>query len=149
MRLRTVTAPDARQAMARLRAALGESAVIVATQQVDGGVRITGAVENDEVDLGDLLAAPAASPCLERLARMATHHELPAGVRDRLLDAVRELSLADPIAALGHALHRLYRFASLPQAARLLLTGPPGAGKTHRSPSWPHAPCSRAGPSPC
>jgi flagellar biosynthesis protein FlhF len=130
MRLRTVTAHDARQAMARLRALLGESAIILATQQVEGGVRITGAVENDEVDLGDLLAAPEASPCLERLARMAAHHELPAGVRDRLLDAVRELTLADPIAALGHALHRLYRFAPLPQAARLLLTGPPGAGKT-------------------
>lgn len=130
MRLRTVTAPDARQAMARLRALLGESAIILATQQVDGGVRITGAVENNEVDLGDLLAAPEATPCLERLARMAAHHELPAGARDRLLDAVRELTLADPIAALGHALHRLYRFAPLPQAGHLLLTGPPGAGKT-------------------
>jgi flagellar biosynthesis protein FlhF len=130
MRLRTVTAPDARQAMARLRAVLGADAIIVATQQVKGGVRITGAVENDEVDLGDLLAGPAASPCMERLARMAAHHQLPAGLRDRLLDVVRELSSADPIAALGHALHELYRFAPLPDAARLLLTGPPGAGKT-------------------
>jgi flagellar biosynthesis protein FlhF len=130
MRLRTVTAPDARQAMARLRALLGAEAIIVATQQVDGGVRITGAVEHDEVDLGDLLAAPEGSPCLDRLARMAAHHELPSGVRDRLLDAVRELRSAEPIAALGHALHRLYRFAPLPQPARLLLTGPPGAGKT-------------------
>ena len=52
MRLRTVTAPDARQAMAKLRALLGADAIIVATQTVDDGVRITGAVENDEVDLG-------------------------------------------------------------------------------------------------
>lgn len=130
MRLRTVTAPDARQAMARLRAVLGAEAIIVATQQVDGGVRITGAVENDEVDLGELLAAPVASPCLERLAKMAAHHELPSSVRDRLLDAVRELSSADPGTALGHALHQLYRFAPLPNVGRLLLTGPPGAGKT-------------------
>ena len=61
---------------------------------------------------------------------MAAHHELPAGVRDRLLAAVRELSSTDPIAALGQALHQLYRFAPLPQPARLLLSGPPGAGKT-------------------
>ena len=130
MRLRTVTAPDARQAMSRLRALLGADAIIVATQRVDGGVRITGAVANDEVDLGALLAAPQTSPCEERLARIAAHHELPPGVRDRLLAAVRELSSTDPIAALGHALHQLYRFAPLPQPARLLLSGPPGAGKT-------------------
>lgn len=130
MRLRTVTAPDARQAMAKLRALLGADAIIVATQQVKDGVRITGAVENDEIDLGALLAAPQTSPCVERLARVAAHHELPAGVRDRLLAAVRELSSTDLIAALGHALHQLYRFAPLPQPARLLLSGPPGAGKT-------------------
>jgi flagellar biosynthesis protein FlhF len=130
MRLRTVTAPDARQAMARLRALLGDDAIIVATRQVDGGVRVTGAVANDEIDLGDLLAPPETSPCLERLARMATHHALPPNVRDRLLDAVRQLNSTDPSAALGHALHQLYRFAPLPQPGRLLLTGPPGAGKT-------------------
>lgn len=130
MRLRTVTAPDARQAMAKLRALLGEDAMIVASQQVDGGVRLTGAVEHDEVDLGDLLAAPQASPCLERLTRVAAHHELPEVVRARLLDAVRQLSAPDPITALGQALHQLYRFAPLPRSARLLLTGAPGAGKT-------------------
>ncbi len=130
MRLRTVTAPDARQALARLRALLGADAVIVATQQVDDGVRITGAVENDEIDLGALLAAPKTSPCLERLAWVAAHHELPAGVRARLLAALREPSSSDPVAALGHALHQLCRFAPLPQSGRLLLSGPPGAGKT-------------------
>jgi flagellar biosynthesis protein FlhF len=130
MRLRTVTAPDARQAMSRMRGLLGADAIIVATQQVDGGVRITAAVANDEVDLGALLAAPQMSPCVERLAHLAAHHELPPGVRDRLLAAVRELSSTDPVAALGHTLHPLYRFAPLPQPARLLFSGPPGAGKT-------------------
>jgi flagellar biosynthesis protein FlhF len=130
MRLRTVTAPDARQAMARLRALLGADTIIVATQQVDGGVRITGAVENDEIDLGALLAAPQTSPCVERLESVAAHHELPAGVRDRLLAAVRELNSTEPVTVLGHALQGLYRFAPLPQPARLLFSGPPGAGKT-------------------
>jgi flagellar biosynthesis protein FlhF len=130
MRLRTVIAPDARQAMARLRALLGADAIIVATQQVDGGVRITGAAESEEVDLGVLLAAPRTSPCVDRLARVAAHHELPPGVRDRLLAALREPSSTDPVAALGHALHQVYRFTPLPQPARLLLSGPPGAGKT-------------------
>lgn len=130
MRLRTVTAPDARQAMAKLRAALGDDAIIVATQQVEGGVRVTGAIEHDEVDLERLLAAPAAAPCLDRLSRVIAHHEPPEEVRARLLEALRQPGAADPVAALGQALHQLYRFAPLPETGRLLLTGTPGAGKT-------------------
>ncbi|HLU65821.1 MAG TPA: hypothetical protein VKZ63_06070 [Kofleriaceae bacterium] len=130
MRLRTVTAPDARQAMAKLRAALGDDAIIVATRQVEGGVRITGAVEQDEIDLASLLAAPTTSPCVDPVMRVLAQHELPEGVCARLLDTLRQVSTADPIAALGHALSQLYRFVPLPAAGRLLLTGTPGAGKT-------------------
>ena len=116
MRLRTVTAPDARQAMARLRADLGADAIIVATQQVDGGVRITGAVENDEVDLGALLAAPQTSPCVERLARVAAHHELPPGRARSPSPRCASRASTEPVAALGHALHQLYRFGGLAAA---------------------------------
>ena len=93
MRLRTVTAPDARQAMARLRALLGADAIIVATQQVDGGVRITGAVESDEVDLGALLATPQASPCVDRLARVAAPDRDPP--LDDHIQRVAALALGD------------------------------------------------------
>ena len=61
MRLKTFVAPDARQAMAMLRAALGEDAIIVATHELpDGGVRITGAIESQDLDLAELLAPVAA-----------------------------------------------------------------------------------------
>jgi flagellar biosynthesis protein FlhF len=118
--------------MARLRAALGDDAVIVATQELASGeVRITGATEDDDVDLADLLAAPAESPWVGRLAALAAHHELPEGVRHGLLEAARDLVAdVDPTTALGHALHQVCRFAPLPTTARLLLAGPPGAGKT-------------------
>lgn len=132
MRLKTVTAPDTPQAMARLRAALGDDAVIVATQELASGeVRITGATEDDDVDLADLLAAPAESPWVGRLAALAAHHELPESVRHGLLEAARDLVAdVDPTTALGHALHQVCRFAPLPTAARLMLAGPPGSGKT-------------------
>jgi flagellar biosynthesis protein FlhF len=133
MRLRTVVAPDARQAMGRLRAELGEDAIIVATQDLpDGGVRITGAIESQDLDLAELLAPVAASPCIERLLAIAAHHELPEELRGRLLDAARRAGSGQPAVALAQALSEIFRFEPLAAkpAGALLLTGPPGAGKT-------------------
>jgi flagellar biosynthesis protein FlhF len=151
MGLRTVVAPDARQAMARLRAELGEDAVIVATEDLPGGsVRITGAIESEDLDLADLLAPVAVSPCTERLLAVAAHHELPEALGDRLLDSARMAATGQPAVALAQALSATFRFeplaacrpepapdgspgggqpTAMPECA-LLLTGPPGAGKT-------------------
>jgi len=134
MRLRSFTAPDHAKAMAKVRTTLGDDAVIVATQeQSDGSVRITAAVEADDVDLAQLLAPPAEDAATTRwLASLADHHELSTGLRRRLQDVVTGLPDADPAAALGHALHGVFRFAPLPPASAtpLLVTGPPGVGKT-------------------
>jgi flagellar biosynthesis protein FlhF len=133
MRLRTFVAPDARQAMARLRAELGEDAIIVATQELaDGEVRITGAIEKEDLDLAELLAPALASPCTERLQAVAAHHELPEELGGRLFDAARRASAGQPAVALAQALSEIFRFepfGTAPEGA-LLLTGPPGAGKT-------------------
>jgi flagellar biosynthesis protein FlhF len=133
MRLKTVVAPDAREAMARLRAELGEDAIIVATQDLpEGGVRITGAIETQDLDLAELLTPTAASPCTERLLAVAAHHELPEPLRKRLLDAARAAGTGQPVMALAQALNATFRFEPLGAAPAgiLLLTGPPGAGKT-------------------
>jgi flagellar biosynthesis protein FlhF len=132
MRLKTVVAPDARQAMARLRAELGEDAIIVATQELaTGEVRITGAVESRDLDLAELLAPVAAAPCTERLQAVAAHHELPEGLGQRLVEAASRASAGQPAVALAHALSEIFRFEPLAATGgALLLTGPPGAGKT-------------------
>ncbi len=142
MRLRTFVAADARQAMARLRAELGEDAIIVATQELAAGeVRITGAIESPDLDLAELLAPVAASPCRERLQAVAAHHELPEELRQRLVDAASRASASQPAVALAQALSEIFHFEPLAAtdvgprsqgrpAAALLLTGPPGAGKT-------------------
>lgn len=133
MRLKTFVGRDTSQAMARLRAHLGDDAVIVAThQQKDGSVRITGAVENDDLDVGALLTPAPTSACDQRLAAMATYHELPEDLGRRLCATQGGAGDVDPVAVLSHALHEQFRFAPLPVPTDrpLLLTGPPGGGKT-------------------
>jgi flagellar biosynthesis protein FlhF len=133
MRLKTVVAPDAREAMTRLRAELGADAIIVATRELpEGGVRITGAIECQDLDLADLLVPAAASPGIEPLRAVAAHHEVPERLRDRLLEAARTAGAGQPAVVLAHALGEIFRFEPLAASSTraLLLTGPPGAGKT-------------------
>ena len=141
MRLKTIVAPDARQAMARLRAELGEDAIIVATQDLpEGGVRITGAIECQDLDLAGLLAPTAAAPCTERLLAVAAHHELPDELRGRLLDAARTASSSQPIAALAQALHATFRFEPLTAADFLPPANiSPKAGAPGRPPRSPRS----------
>ena len=133
MRLMTVVAPDAAQALARLRQRLGADAFVVATRELKGGgVQITGAVEDPDLDIAALLSPGEAAPCAGHIVAMADFHGLPDELRQRLLAAVPDLPEGDPIVPLGHALHVLFSFEALPMpaAAPLLLAGLPGAGKT-------------------
>ena len=132
MRLRTFVAPDTRQAMALLRAALGADAIIVATQALPGGgVRITGAIEHEDLDLAELLAPAAPAPDDQRLLGVMAHHELPEPLARCLLDAARRAGAGRPETALGQALHERFRFEPVAtHEGPLLLCGPPGAGKT-------------------
>jgi flagellar biosynthesis protein FlhF len=117
MRLRTVSAARMSDAMAQLRAELGEEAVILSTRRTATGVEVTAAQEADDEPLvipaGEAAPPRAIPPALAR-------HNLPPGLAARLAGA--------PLAA---ALAGAFRFESLPlDGAPLLLAGPPGAGKT-------------------
>jgi flagellar biosynthesis protein FlhF len=133
MRLKTVVAPDARQALASLRAELGEDAIIIASQDLaQGGVRLTGAIECQDLDLAELLTPVPASPSIDCLLPVAAHHELPDSLRQRLFEAARAARASQPAMMLAEALAATFRFQPLgpAPAGGLLLTGPPGAGKT-------------------
>lgn len=133
MRLKSITAADPAQAMAALTAALGEDAVIVATRELKGGgIRITAAVESEDVDLAELLAPAPVAAEAAWLAALAAHHELSQGLCLRMREIAAGLPDADPQAALGQALHAAFRFEPLADAQPqpLLLSGPPGVGKT-------------------
>jgi flagellar biosynthesis protein FlhF len=105
------------EAMATLRAELGEEAVILGTRHVAGGVEVTAALESGDDE--PLVIAPDA-PHAAAIPAALRRHNLPAALAQRLAGGTLE-------AAIG----RTFRFEALPlEGAPLLLAGPPGAGKT-------------------
>jgi flagellar biosynthesis protein FlhF len=115
MRLKLYRAPAMAQAMARVRAELGEDALILATRRVGDGVEITAALEPED--------QPPPPPLVEadpaRLAALEFH-----GITNPVLAALRDGDLATVLAG-------AIPFAALPLGQQpLLMVGPPGAGKT-------------------
>jgi flagellar biosynthesis protein FlhF len=101
-----------REAMGRVRAELGVEALILGTKRVPDGIEVTAAMEPAEVQ-------PFAPPDAGR-ADILAFHAIPEPLR-------AALSFGD----LAVGLNRVLAFALLPVAGRpLLVTGPPGAGKT-------------------
>jgi flagellar biosynthesis protein FlhF len=116
MRLRTIRAARMSDAMAMVRAELGEDAVILATRRIAGGVEVTAGQEAEDEPL---MIAPDAGPEIA-LPPLLRRHNLPAALGQRLAGA-----------SLPAALAQEFRFARLPlDPGPLLLAGPPGAGKT-------------------
>ncbi len=112
MRLKLFRAPTVNAAIAQVRRELGVDALILSTRRVPDGVEVTAALEGDPAPAAPLVPAPS---CL-------AWHGVPPDMQARLGAGPLQGSLA---AAL--------RFGALPLgpgAPPLLLTGPPGAGKT-------------------
>jgi flagellar biosynthesis protein FlhF len=114
MRLKLFRAPAMAAAMAQVRAELGPDALILGTRRVGGGVEITAALEPDD-------PLPPSPPDPARLA--ALHfHAVPPALQRSLQTGSLDVALAEALS-----------FGSLPLAPELpplLLSGPPGAGKT-------------------
>ena len=116
MRLKLYQAPNMAEAMARVRAELGAEALILGTRRVAGGIEVTAALEPATAE-----PPPPTRPDPDRVAALG-FHAVPADLRP-LLDT----------GALDEALAKALPFSALPLATGdkpLLLTGPPGAGKT-------------------
>lgn len=130
MRLKLYRAPSVAQAMAQIRAELGEEALILSTRRVAEGVEVSAALEPaDEPPVlplqptPPLPIAPVSMPSVDpaRAAALA-YHGAPANLANRLG--------AGP---LPEALSAALCWDALPLAPSsppLLLVGPPGAGKT-------------------
>jgi flagellar biosynthesis protein FlhF len=132
MRLRIFEAPSMAEALQQMRRALGEEAVIVASDEAAGRVRLTAAIDVDGHDLTALLAPAAGGPVRRVLAECVAFHAVPAGCRERLLAAIEAVPPTEPVATLTSALEARFRFqpVTLPTARPLALVGPAGAGKT-------------------
>lgn len=114
MRLRLFRAARMTDAMAQLRAALGPDAVILATRRVPDGVEVTAALDVAEPVL---ILPHGAEPA--SASHPLAWHNTPADLAARLSGPDLATALADHLP-----------FAPLPQRGRMLLAGPPGAGKT-------------------
>jgi flagellar biosynthesis protein FlhF len=115
VRLKLYRAPAMADAIARVRAELGEDALILGARRVGDGVEVTAALEPDETPLQSAPPDPVRVTAFD-------FHAIPASLRACLHHG--------PLAA---ALASAMPFAVLPLEPGkppLLLVGPPGAGKT-------------------
>lgn len=136
MLLRTFTARTAAEAMAQVRRALGDEAIILSTQdEAGGGVRITAALEPAEAS-GHARSAAAPVEELEtadRVAAVLDHHRVPRGLADRILNLAAGHAAEDWTIAFAAALDDTLGFralADLGPERPVMLIGPSGAGKT-------------------
>lgn len=131
MRLKTFTAASMTEAMNLIRHELGDLAVIVSEQTIPetGEAWVTAAI-NPEDQLHGGHKIPADSIGTVGLA--LNSHGVPYGLKDRLTDAMGDAGGGEPEHLLADALASQLGFAPIDQELRqtILLTGPPGAGKT-------------------
>jgi flagellar biosynthesis protein FlhF len=133
MLLRTFTGRTAAEAMAQVRKVLGDEAIILSTQDGDGGVRVTAALE--PADQRDLRVPPpiAELEAADRVAEVLDHHRVPRGLADRILNVAAGHAADDWMmafaAALDHELH-FKPLSDLGPERPVMLIGPSGAGKS-------------------
>ncbi len=136
MRIQTFTGANLVAAMAEVRAALGDDAVIVSTYESrrGRGVEITAALDEQRED--DALAAALATeedlPPPSALAIALTAQGIPAALAQRLERAADAHAGESAEVALAAALDATFGFTALPQRQPkpVMLVGPPGMGKT-------------------
>lgn len=133
MRIVSFLAPNSKQAMADLRASLGDDAIILTTQTLDDGqVHVTGARADDTADLADVLTPVTEARSFDWLDALAGFHEWPFKMLDRIEPVLKDCRPADPESVLTTLVRALFRFDEtlLSGQKPLLFSGPPGGGKT-------------------
>ena len=136
MRLKTFTAPSMTEAMNLIRNELGDLAVILSEQTIaeTGEVWVTAAINPEDEFQHDLQSLAEG---VGAVVRALESHGLPLGLADRLTAAMHDAGgpdagSKDPERLLAGALSSQFGFAPIGEGLRraILLTGPPGAGKT-------------------
>ncbi len=133
MRIVSFVAPTSKQAMADLRAGLGEDAIMLTITTLDDGqISVTGAVADDSFNLVDLLVPSEEPNSLEWLGALADFHEWPFKERERIEPILRDIVPAEPEIVLKALVRALFRFEYLrfQRKKPVILSGPPGSGKT-------------------
>lgn len=140
MRLRNFNAPTMSEAMALVRAEMGDDAIIVSTDVDDdeGVCWVTAALEDDIVLPDEVFEASETQPMpplarREFLAQVLTAHGLPQHLTEQVLRDCDLVDETDPVMTLAAAIDMGAQFRPIDfdtQNSPLMLVGPPGAGKT-------------------
>ena len=146
MRLRSFHGENINDVMRQVREALGKDAIIVATRDDEnGGVRVTAALDESGVMVGEAEATPTPSPppapavsidfgqdVVELVAEQLMRHGVAASLSEPILTIVSQYAEHDVLIALGAAMDKQFKFAPLIDGSNkpICLVGPPGAGKT-------------------
>ncbi len=132
MNLRVFSGRTVQEAMTALRRALGDDAVILATEDGSEGVRITAGIEAPADALAEILRSATPLEVVERLALALRFHQAGGRRIERLCLTARDSGALDPEDVLTFALAEHCHFAPLGHTASgpLVLAGAPGVGKT-------------------
>jgi flagellar biosynthesis protein FlhF len=141
MRLKTFTAATTAEAMRQIRNELGEDVIIISSRRAADGRNIDVVVALEEPDAAGVQQPvafrPAAPRVREAVMQALVHHGLPAAMIDTLAETAAALVAPDATLALAGALDGKFTFDPLPgrpadakDGCRVILVGPPGAGKT-------------------
>jgi flagellar biosynthesis protein FlhF len=143
MRLKSFTGKTLAEAMAQVRAALGDDAIIIATRDDEGPngtvVQVTAALDDrpttaaptDDI-LPSLSSALIEDDALDSIADALQRHGTPVMVAEAIVAHTARHFNGDAGAALAAGLGGVLSFGESPEktAKTILLIGPPGAGKT-------------------
>lgn len=147
MRLKSFQAKTMGDAMRQVKETLGDDAIIVSTREENGFVRITAAVEQQEISSEPPSKSPrferptekAPAPVIEEddaleiITDVLLRHRVPASVSDKIITTAMTLRSGSAKSLLTRSLDQVFGFSplqELKQPKPIILVGPPGAGKT-------------------
>lgn len=133
MRLKSYVGPHLSEVMNRIRQELGPEALIISTLEEGTGVRVTAALEHEDIAPIQAPIKKSSVDLIETLIYLLEYHRLPTFLGEKLLLRFESLDKSILNKGITTVFHHLFRFNTLsppthPQT--LMLIGPPGAGKT-------------------
>lgn len=140
MKIKHFTAPTTTEAMSRIRAELGDEAIIISTETMAEGVQVTAAIENEENINFDNNNQLEVSPSLlvyddVKIRESLEYHDVLPEISGQILALARQRhseNAGNNQQLLTYTLKQMYRFKNLLTGGQKnkIFMGIPGSGKS-------------------